>query len=533
MQIGMWAMNVAAAAWIAFSLIGPVEGRLSAGHAEAAYRGWRIAQARCSQRWTGVDPRIDAGQPFALGLEINGPIASLGVGSRAGGPDTAGYRFALRAAIVAVPVLTAVSSLVAGTAYGWLTPWLAVATFFSRPNTLILDQGFLELATLGSIGGLYLSGLRRFHRDASLIGWCAIAGSCLLGWACSPLMWLAFCLPATIGWLVVASRHGWIWHLTLLLAFGAGLTPTIPLAPEIGRNWLFMTSVVRSELQRLWTAFDESTTRFGLWLIVQSAIAAGPWLAARAARGIAWGSGFAVICLALVRVSGSDFAESANPAHAVWKRPTSIVSDEPTWWSGLVHHLDGSARMLVEGTQPTQATDGGFSVVLAAETPVLIGSRCGGDSLPWALVESNLGGRPIGDWTDDELSRLADRWNIGWIMARHPATRDRLNRLPQAIRLPLPDRPDGVVVYSLNRRRSFFLVGSGRSMRAEDGSLVLEDVNPDRGVVVVSLRFHPGWTVSPSRISLECEIDPYDSHPIVRLRPGGPFGRVILHPSGH
>src|SRR5262245_27869176 len=73
----IFAFNLAAVAVAPIFLVGPAK---SANHFEGIYRGWRLNQADANGQPCGIDVRIDAGQPFAPGLETGGRWASLWVG---------------------------------------------------------------------------------------------------------------------------------------------------------------------------------------------------------------------------------------------------------------------------------------------------------------------------------------------------------------------------------------------------------------------------------------------------------------------
>ena len=73
------------------------------------------------------------------------------------------------------------------------------------------------------------------------------------------------------------------------------------------------------------------------------------------------------------------------------------------------------------------------------------------------------------------------------------------------------------------------------SARDRDGSGLGDrvglDVQPEDGEVILSLHYHDGLTVSPSRVKAEREereLDPRDPIPLVRLRVDAPVARVTL-----
>jgi hypothetical protein len=84
--------------------------------------------------------------------------------------------------------------------------------------------------------------------------------------------------------------------------------------------------------------------------------------------------------------------------------------------------------------------------------------------------------------------------------------------------------------FTIRRTPSFALKG-GRARWLQAGSqyIALGDVVPNAdGEVVLSLHYQAGMEVSPSRVKLERELDPYDPIPFVRLQMPGPVVRVTL-----
>ena len=65
-------------------------------------------------------------------------------------------------------------------------------------------------------------------------------------------------------------------------------------------------------------------------------------------------------------------------------------------------------------------------------------------------------------------------------------------------------------------------------MRADPERVVLANVVPEDGEVVLSLHYQKGMQVMPARVLLEPELDPRDPIPFVRLKVPGPVARVTL-----
>jgi hypothetical protein len=72
------------------------------------------------------------------------------------------------------------------------------------------------------------------------------------------------------------------------------------------------------------------------------------------------------------------------------------------------------------------------------------------------------------------------------------------------------------------------LKGHARLLCADTQHIALADVHPEDGRVVLSMHYQPGLHISPSRVEIEKEPDPYDPIPFIRLRMPGPVARLTL-----
>jgi hypothetical protein len=317
--------------------------------------------------------------------------------------------------------------------------------------------------------------------------------------------------------------------LVLSILFGAA--PSFPAWHEIYRQSAFASEVVPAELRRVWQAIGESTTSLATLAFIHLAISIAPWLVEAVVRRGLIIVGFTVVSSAAIAIVQSESTELPRFV-SWWQRPCPSVPRADDWWSALAARTDDSARLLTEASDEWPQASEGYLALVRQKAPVLVGVRSEGEHTPWVFSAGRLGGRSASEWTDDELNRFFDRWNIGWVMARSPTAIARFSRLPSAVRLPQPFRADGTTVFALNRKRSYVILGKGRLSMDERGDVIVSDATPDRNAIVLSLRHYPGWSASPGRISLESEVDPYDPWPLVRLRMSGPFGRIVLHPGG-
>jgi hypothetical protein len=148
-----------------------------------------------------------------------------------------------------------------------------------------------------------------------------------------------------------------------------------------------------------------------------------------------------------------------------------------------------------------------------------------------------LNGRPLRDWTDPELAEFCRWYNVGWVVCRSPAAAERWGRFhldgrPAARPVArLAEGGNPVVLFALNRERSFVLTGTARWEGATPRRVSLTDVVPDpNGGVELSLHNLEGLRVYPSYVQLDPVPDKTCHDPIkhVRLRMPGPVPRVTL-----
>lgn len=149
-----------------------------------------------------------------------------------------------------------------------------------------------------------------------------------------------------------------------------------------------------------------------------------------------------------------------------------------------------------------------------------------------AMCSRQLTGRQLVEWSDADLDAFCRWYNVGWVVARSPEVIARWGRYPparEAARVHEAGRP--VVLYALDRPRSYILSGSARWETATPRRIVLTHVLPGpEGDVQLSLHMLEGLRVSPSYVRLERLPDPTGRDPIdhIRLSLPGPVPRVTL-----
>jgi hypothetical protein len=130
---------------------------------------------------------------------------------------------------------------------------------------------------------------------------------------------------------------------------------------------------------------------------------------------------------------------------------------------------------------------------------------------------------------DARLQDYCDRCNVGWVVAWSPATVARFRDWPAAELIEeLRDRGETGWLFRVRRRPSFALAGSAQWLRADPQRIVLGDVAPYRGRVVLSLHYQAGMRVTPARVQIEGDQNSPDAIPFVRLLLDEPAARVTI-----
>jgi hypothetical protein len=287
----------------------------------------------------------------------------------------------------------------------------------------------------------------------------------------------------------------------------------------------------------------EPFARFGAARLVVSALLFAAVPAAQALAGTLGvlrrrvGAGGAVL---LLGTSGLALGWGVGPGGwTAWQdrlrcaAPLALGLDEErtALVDALRLHTTAEARILWEDRPATRRTSRWTALL-----PLLTGRAFFGGLDPDAGIEhatmglndQTLAGRPLREWTAPELHDYCQRYNVGWVVCWSAAARERFSSWPEAARvIDLQDGETGCL-FALQRQPSFALVGSARWIRADAHGILLGDVVPHEGCVLLSLHYQSGLQVSPSQVRLEREVDPRDPIPLVRLRLTEPASRVLV-----
>src|SRR5262249_57483618 len=120
------------------------------------------------------------------------------------------------------------------------------------------------------------------------------------------------------------------------------------------------------------------------------------------------------------------------------------------------------------------------------------------------LGSQNLGGRPLDHWSDAELKDFCRHYNIGWALCRSPGTSARFRGWKEAKPTSSSADAPGVFLFRLPSG-SVALRGQARLIAADWRHIILADVVPEDGKVVLSLHYQACLRGSPSRVQIEKE----------------------------
>ena len=306
-----------------------------------------------------------------------------------------------------------------------------------------------------------------------------------------------------------------------LLALAAGVTI---LVARVAGAWPAVSPDVPDRVTVLAAAFLVPPTAFGLWTLLQRL------------RMPVIGTSAAVAALLLIGwVDGRSHPLARGMGIAAEPLLIGFTDEQRDLIAVLKQHTTPDARILWDETAGDRS---GWN--WSALLPLLTGRSYLGGLDPDSRVEHSyctmcsrqLTGRVLTDWTESELEAFCRWYNVGWVVARSPEAVERWGNCPLA--KPVARLKEGglnVVVYSLDRPRSFILSGTATWESADTRRIVLTDVVPDaEGQVHLSLHHLEGLRASPSYVQVQPLQDPTGRDPVhqVRLLIPGPVPRVTL-----
>ena len=144
------------------------------------------------------------------------------------------------------------------------------------------------------------------------------------------------------------------------------------------------------------------------------------------------------------------------------------------------------------------------------------------------LREGQLAGRPVSAWSDEALDDYCTRYNVGWIACWAPQTLERFERWPGAEKITSLSDDGYGWLFAVKAPGSFALKGRAELTQADSKRITLSGLEPEEGVVVLSLHYQRGMRATPSRVRVEEEKSGHDPVGFVRLRMAGPVARLTL-----
>jgi hypothetical protein len=222
----------------------------------------------------------------------------------------------------------------------------------------------------------------------------------------------------------------------------------------------------------------------------------------------------------------ADFAPSVHPLQI------GLGADRQQLVDALKIRTTRDARILIEEPDPARP---GWN--WTALLPYLTDRVYLGGLDPDARIEhgfcdmrhGHLAGRPFAHWTAADRTDFCRRYNVGWVACRTPAAVAWWASDPTAKELGrFSDGGEPVVLFELNRPRSYVRSGQATIERMDRGRIVLTDVIPDAdGRVRLSLHYQKQLRAAPIAWA-EPEKDPHDPVPFLTLYTPGPVSRVTL-----
>jgi hypothetical protein len=135
-----------------------------------------------------------------------------------------------------------------------------------------------------------------------------------------------------------------------------------------------------------------------------------------------------------------------------------------------------------------------------------------------SLLQLKLDNNAIADgWSDEELLEYCRRYNVRWIVAWSPAALERFSKWPATKKhTQLSDEGEGWL-FEVERTPNFALKGHAELLEANGRYIMLKNVVPHQGEVVISLHYQNGMRASLPRVQVEKAGSADDSIGFVRL----------------
>jgi hypothetical protein len=277
-----------------------------------------------------------------------------------------------------------------------------------------------------------------------------------------------------------------------------------------------------------------------LAVVPAAALIASWWEATRLGRLAV----LAAAALPAVAAWGGDWGGQVRQVFALRLHPLplGLTAEQADFADALADRTAADARILLEEPDTTRPGWNWTALLPPLTDRVYLGGLdpdAGFEHAFCGLRNGRLNGRPLDDWADDELAGFCRRYNVGWVACRSAGAAARWRAHPAAREVARLSDGGEVVLFELDRPRSYVLAGSATLAAATRRRVVLTDVVPADAphpaggpepakVVVLSLHHQAGLRVIPGVVAVERDPDPYDPIPMIRLRLPGPMSRVVI-----
>ncbi len=542
---------------------------------------------------SAYDPHFQAGYPktpvFDAPARIAEPVYLL-----LGRVDhcPAAYKTALLVLCGLVPLVFAAAGRGFGIHAGG-TVWAAAGgclVWWSPPVREVFDAGHLDLLAVGLAFVLFLGGMARYARRPGPSGWATMAAASVVGWYVHPVAWFGLFPAVAVFYLVSAPRHGLAWHLGAIAVPVVGLVANLWWLADWAAFWWVRCEPTdgtpADTASGMWQAGEllRLVSAAGWPTLVLAAVGLGCMV--RKERCGSAGGVLASVLVALFtarwgEVGGTDARHAVTGIPALLVLPAAFAAAEffkrmkigPVIGAGVVagmlaaaYHpptasfvsgvvppveplavgLDDSQAELVETLKSHTTTDARILIEETADewhwSPLLapltgrhfIGGLDADGGLEHSGIElrnGKLAGRLLAEWSAADRAEYCRRYNVGWALCRTDDTAKWWAADPTAKEVARFTHPSGpVVLFELNRPRSFVLSGKAVVERMDRGKVVLRDVVPDEnGKVRLSLHFQKELKTSPFPLAMTlAEKDPHDPIPFLTLDVRAPLSRVTL-----
>jgi hypothetical protein len=211
-----------------------------------------------------------------------------------------------------------------------------------------------------------------------------------------------------------------------------------------------------------------------------------------------------------------------------------LTAEQLGWVKAIQENTTVAARILWEEDSEEEPGAGWTALLPALTGRYFIGGLDANASIEHdyaRLCGHCLAGRPLEGWCEAELCDFYRRYNIGWVICRPASAHKCLKDYHEAQPVLFVDAAAPRYLYQLIPK-SYVLRGEARLLEADARHIVLADVVPVNGQVVLSFHYQAGMCVSPGRVQIEKECDARDPIDFIRLKLDRPVARVTItwHP---